>query len=93
VLGPFAPFIQKRTGFRHEEEIRGVFQDAWSRPDDPSEAQCGLPIRVNVEQLVEGIYVAPGTQGWLRSAVQGVLKRFGIDREVHSSEFDEPPAS
>jgi hypothetical protein len=91
MLGPFAPFIQKRLGFSHEKEIRGVFQDAWKNPDDPSEAQHGLPIAVNVEELVEGVYVAPGTQGWLRSAVQSILKRFGIDQDVHSSEFDGPP--
>jgi hypothetical protein len=91
MLGQFAPFIYKRLGFSHENEIRGVFQDAWERPGDPSEAQRGLPITVNVRELVEGVYVAPGTQGWLRDAVQSVLRRFGIDREVRPSEFDEPP--
>jgi hypothetical protein len=91
VVGPFAPFTHKRYGFAHETEVRGVFQDRYNSLDDPSEAERGLPIKVNVQDLVEGVYVAPGTTGWLRDAVQSILNKFGIDKGVHPSEFDDPP--
>ena len=92
VVGTFAPFIHKRLGFSHENEIRGVFRDAYESLDDPSEAESGIPVNVNVKKLVESVYVAPGTQVWFRKAVQSVLQRFGLDRDVRQSEFDEPPA-
>jgi hypothetical protein len=91
VSGLFAPFIHKRLGFSHENEVRGVFQDNYNSVDDSSEAQYGLPIKVNVGNLVENVYVAPGTPGWLRDTVQSLLIKFGIDRKIHPSEFDEPP--
>lgn len=91
IISEFAPFIHKRVGFIHEKEVRAVFQDKYKRLDDPSEHTHGLRIKLAVENLIECVYVAPGTPGWLREAVQSILKCFGIDKDVRRSEFDEPP--
>lgn len=84
-------FISKRLGFRHENEFRALFQDEFTSVDDPSEAEYGLLIGVDVKSLIEAVFVAPGTRVWLREAVQSLLHKFGIDRNVRPSEFDELP--
>jgi hypothetical protein len=91
VSGLFAPFIHKRLGFLHENEVRAVFQDSYNSVDDLPESEFGLPVTVNVEKLVENVYVAPGTPAWLRDTVQSVLNKFEIDLRIQPSEFDEPP--
>jgi|SRR5665213_93287 len=91
VVGQFAPFIHKRAGFVHEAEVRAIFQDRYETVDDRSEAEDGLPIKVNIEELVEGVYLAPLTKKWFRDSVQSILDRFGINRQVHQSQFDELP--
>lgn len=91
VIGPFAPFTQKRHGFVHEAEIRAMFQDRYKSLDDPSEHEYGLPVGVNVGRLIENIYVAPGTPTWLRATIQVLMQKFGIDRDVRASAFDDLP--
>jgi len=68
LTGPFATFVRKRAGFRHECEVRAVFQDRFDHGYDPSEAEHGIPIEVEVQELVEAVYVAPGTPAWFRGA-------------------------
>ena len=78
VIGPFAPFTQKRRGFVHETEVRAMFQDQYKLLDDPSEHDHGSPVDVNLDRLVEDIYVAPGTAAWLRVTVQKHFKQVRI---------------
>lgn len=68
-----------------------MFKDNFKSLDDPSEADYGLAVSVRVEELVEGVYVAPTTPGWFRDAVQSILNKFGINKTVQASEFDDPP--
>jgi hypothetical protein len=90
-IGPFGPFTHKRLGFSHEQEVRAIFQDSYTFIDDPPEKERGVEIEVNIEELVEDVYVAPRTPGWFRDAVQSALEKFGINKKVHPSEFDDGP--
>ena len=91
VVGTLSPLIHKRRGFAHENEIRFVFQDSFNSADDPSEAEFGIPLSVSVPELVEAIYVAPGTPKWLRDTAQSVTNKFGVAQDSRVSEFDEAP--
>ncbi len=93
VVGGFAPFTRKRLGFSHEQEVRALFRDDASNViEDQPEDDHGLRIPVSIEDLVQDVYVAPGTPKWLRDAIQSVLAKFGVDGIVRQSELDEPPA-
>jgi hypothetical protein len=92
MIGPFAPFTQKRRGFVHEAEVRALFQDYYKSLDDASEHEYGLAVPVDIERLVEDVYVAPETPAWLCATIQDILNKFGLDRDVRSSAFDDPPA-
>ena len=91
LTGPYAPFISKRRGFAHENEVRAVFQDSYRNLNDPSESDFGIAVCVEIGELIENIYMAPQTPAWLHSAVQTVLDKFDVRLRVAASEFDEPP--
>src|SRR5581483_8505070 len=91
VAPPFAPYIYKRRGFGHEKEVRIVFQDSYATVDDTPEALYGIPIEINIEELVTAVYLAPGTKSWLRDVVQAAMNKFGLSRAARASEFDATP--
>jgi streptogramin lyase len=74
----------KRTSFAHERELRAVVLS-------DNRVQGGQNIACNIEALVESIYVAPGSPGWFRDAVQQVVNRFDVGRNVKQSDLDIDP--
>jgi hypothetical protein len=88
------PFVHKRKSFEHERELRIVIQDiacrSYSRSWNLSQNECGRNIAVDLSQLVEAIYVAPGTPSWKRDAVESVARRFGVSAPVVQSALDQP---
>ena len=92
----FWPFLHKRRSFQHERELRGVVLDsgglADSRPGLPGRPELpGLPIDVDLNVLIESVYVAPTSPGWFRELVGRVLKRYGLPHEPRQSALDAAP--
>ena len=89
----FWPIVVKRLSFEHERELRAIIL----RPNvvgqnhqlDLAGAPDRLLIPVNLSELVEAIYVAPGA--WYRDVVQEVMDRFGLECEVRQSSMDDEP--
>lgn len=93
--------MSKRISYEHEREIRAAilnFPLAVSvngedhvdlgNPDHPK----GLYIRVDIETLVERVYVSPKRPAWFRELVHSLVKRYGLaDLEVVASSLDERP--
>ena len=90
VVGTIAPYYHKSCDFSYEMEVRGVFRDAFIAPDDPSEAEYGIPINASLDELIEAVYVAPRTLAWQLEVAQGLLDKFGIKLKAHPSSFDDP---
>jgi len=65
----------KRKSFEHEREFRAVMFSA--RP-----LAGGQLVQCNLGRLIDQIYVSPASPAWFRDAVQAVVDRYGIDREV-----------
>ena len=69
--------FRKRPSFEHEHEIRAVCFDSSAQED-------GIHVRVELEKLVQGIYVSPRAPLWLRAVLREVLetelKRDGLQR-------------
>jgi len=61
--------------------------------DDSNETiDAGLNIKVNIEALIEHIYVAPNSPAWFADLVKAVLKQYKYDNiPVVHSKLDEKP--
>lgn len=96
VYSPFSTFVHKRKSFEHEHEVRALI---WKPPTVAEDRighyqdtiTDGVNIKVNVELLVERVYVAPSAPGWLSDLVSAVARRYGFTFEVAPSKLDERP--
>ena len=101
LFNPLAPFVHKRKSFEHEKEIRAL---VFKIPiiDDPSSGLKyinfgietkidGLQIAVDVETLIQEVYVAPNTPLWYSELVNNVIKQYGYDFKVKQSQMDSSP--
>ncbi|WP_223572389.1 hypothetical protein [Xanthomonas citri] len=90
-----APYVHKRLSFEHEKEVRAVvcrFPDRqgldWK--DFPT-IEHGLKIKVDLEKLINAIYVAPSSPGWFVELVKSVVIRFGFNFPVCHSDLAQQP--
>jgi hypothetical protein len=91
----FYPFLYKRESFKHECELRAVIQtlpivDGAIDYRQPSPA-LGAYVPVDVNLLVERVYVSPTAPAWFRELVGSVVTRYGLDKEVVRSELGDDP--
>ncbi|MDO8178976.1 MAG: hypothetical protein Q7T62_12095 [Undibacterium sp.] len=98
-------FFHKRKSFAHEQEVRAVIQElplipvAWddngkttgSHYDKEKRPLAGKSLKVNLDQLIEGIYVAPGAPPWLTSLTEKIINKYDLKKEVHNSALDGKP--
>jgi hypothetical protein len=90
----FYPFLCKRKSFEHEREVRAVIQDLPETKGDKlgiENADLGMNMEVDVDDLVENVYVAPTSPLWYRDLVQEVMERYDIVRPVIRSSLDDQP--
>jgi hypothetical protein len=76
--------LHKRMSFEHEREIRGIIMD-------PGVNARGTSVAVDLEVLVDEVYVAPTTPSWFAEVVQSVLGQYGVSRAVRRSKLGEDP--
>jgi len=88
------PFVVKRKSFEHERELRAV---RWTPPADDRmdlarpNPSAGVLVPVDLNSLVERVYVAPQCPDWMRSAVNSVIRRFEFGWTAEVSPMDAPP--
>lgn len=87
------PFLSKRHIYEYEKEIRCCYlidEDKTSRFDwDEQDTLNGVFIPVDLNEMIERIYISPYSPKWIRDIVEGITKKFKLDKEiVHSSVFD-----
>jgi hypothetical protein len=90
------PFVHKRKSFAHEHELRALIQEFrykrngeidWSKPPFDE----GIYIKVNLERLIDKIYIAPTSPKWLLELVKSVTGLYKLDKEVLQSTLDDVP--
>src|SRR3954453_2740828 len=67
-----ARVMHKRRAFRHEEEVR--FVRVRCEPGDQS--QTGLDVPIDLDRLVQGIYIDPYAPQWFEKVVRAVVGKF-----------------
>jgi hypothetical protein len=89
------PFVHKRKSFEHESELRAVMTKlpiSSGNIDFTEETiHGGVPIKVDIEELIDKIYVAPNAPIWFSDLVNTAVKRYGYGIEVIQSEMNNTP--
>ena len=76
----------KRTSFSHEREFRAIVMGETG----PLVAGVAVPVDINV--LIEGVYVAPAAERWYAELVRRACARFRLNAGVVQSELLAHPA-
>jgi hypothetical protein len=80
----FFPFLFKRKSFQYEREIR-IISDV-SRHN--LLIDNGLTIDIDINQLIEKIYIHPKSENWYKNLVIELVKRLGFDFEIEKSDLE-----
>ncbi|MGE7635612.1 DUF2971 domain-containing protein [Bacillus paramycoides] len=93
------PFFTKRMSFSHEKEVRLVYAPMIEPITEPmmgvheekhsSENMLGKNIQMNLDELIEKVYVSPDAAPWFVDVVKVVLEKFNINAEVIHSDLYE----
>lgn len=95
----FLPLLYKRKSFEHEKELRAVIPFPKEFYPEPRlgtivtfiSSQNGLDVKVDLDVLIERIYVAPTTEKWIRDLLISVTQKYGIDKPIEQSSLDANP--
>jgi hypothetical protein len=91
----FDAFMHKRESFAHEREVRLIAMTGRSGPHPTEENTVidlepeppVIPISVDLESLVQMVYVAPNAPKWIGDIVQKVTARYSFDFTVRQSDL------
>ncbi|TDE27727.1 MULTISPECIES: DUF2971 domain-containing protein [Flavobacterium] len=80
----FFPFLFKRKSFQYEREVR-IISDIGESTIKINE---GLKISVNINQLIEKIYIHPKSENWYKNLVIQLVKQLGFDFTIEKSDLE-----
>ena len=78
------PVWYKRDSFAHEREVRVVIKDVGS-------SDRGILVPIDLETLIENVYVSPTAAPWLAALVKSVMHQYRIDKPVLYSQLNDKP--
>lgn len=89
----FEPFVHKRKSFEHERELRALVARSPKGDllSDEDTIVAGVNIRVDLRELIERIYIAPGAPSWFAEVVEAVVRLYGHSFSVESSQLGARP--
>lgn len=79
-MGVLPTVYHKRKSFQHENEFRISFA-----PDESDSIDSGEYISVNVDDLIDKVYISPTAAGWFYDQVKQVLDTYDVDCEIVKS--------
>ena len=96
--GNYYAFLFKRKSFEHEKEIRAIIQgiprktrgkEKGSYNFDKPLYEEGMNVDVDVDMLIDNIYLPPTCQKWQIELIQSLVNRFELNKKVlRSSLYD-----
>ena len=92
---PFAPILHKRKLFEDERELRAFAELLPNKSiitlQDLVDFRAGIPISVDLDALVEEIYVSPTSPCWFVELVRFLVHKHCLDKSVIRSHLDDTP--
>jgi hypothetical protein len=80
----FFPFLFKRKSFQYEREVR-VITDIGASALQINE---GLKINVDINELIEKIYIHPKSENWYKNLVIQLVKQLGFTFTIEKSDLE-----
>nr|WP_309755518.1 hypothetical protein [Flavobacterium sp.] len=80
----FFPFLFKRKSFQYEGEVR-ILTDIG---DSTVKINEGLKINVDINALIEKIYIHPKSENWYKNLVIQLVKQLGFDFTIEKSDLE-----
>lgn len=85
------PLLHKRKAFEYERELRAVWTDNTLLECATEHPKEGIWKEVDLQELIESIYVSPGGEHWFVKLLKKILTRYGKDVEVRQSDLASEP--
>ncbi len=93
------PFVHKRKGFAHEQELRAVIVrhpkvEGMILPPDFFTCDTvgeGIRVEVDLNTLIEAVRIAPGSPSWLTDLVSAICRRYDLHAEIRESALSQEP--
>ncbi len=80
----FFPFLFKRKSFQYEREVRIISDISSSN----LKINDGMKIDVDLEQLIEKIYIHPKSENWYKNLVIELVSKLGFNFTIEKSDFE-----
>lgn len=80
----FFPFLFKRKSFQYEREVRIISDVTQSN----IKLNDGLKINVDINQLIEKIYIHPKSENWYKNLVIELVSKLGFDFKIEKSDLE-----
>ena len=80
----FFPFLYKRKSFQYEREVR-IISDV---TQNHLKLNDGLKINVDVNLLIEKIYIHPKSENWYKNLVIQLVAKLGFDISIEKSDLE-----
>lgn len=95
----FYPFLRKRKSFEYEQELRAVVQQWFLLSGTISgklstakgTPEHGMSIPVNLDRLIDTIYIAPTSPEWLFELVKSAAAKYDLNKNILKSTLDAKP--
>jgi hypothetical protein len=81
---PMGPYFFKRKSFAHEQELRALYTSL-SEPYKEEPNPPGLYIKIDIDTLIDNVYVSPMAEQWFYDLVTSVVKKFNVSKNVKQS--------
>ena len=85
----FRNFMHKRKSFEHEREIRAVWFSPLKPDKDPP--AFGLWRGVELEKLIERVFVSPDTPAWFADLARKIIERYALNSPLVQSALSKDP--
>lgn len=79
----FFPFLFKRKSFQYEGEVR-IISDLTNYN---MEINDGMKINVDINQMIEKIYIHPKSQNWYKNLVFQLMEQLGFNFTIEKSDL------
>jgi len=87
------PFLHKRKSYEYEKELRALIWTIEEGKNDISNNRYantdGLEAKVNLENLIEMIYLAPTAPTWIRDLLTSLFSKYGLTKAIVQSSLCE----
>ena len=80
----FFPFMFKRKSFQYEREVR-IISDL---SENNIKINDGLKIDVDINQLIEKIYIHPKSENWYKKLVIELVSKLDYTIEIEKSDLE-----